>query len=584
MTHFHLIISFGMQIGQGVFNHQKQLKYQDMKQTVFLVSCLLILHTGLLDAGNIKNEPRRNSVNEVNIFTGRETKALTMEWIEAYRIANPDAKVNPVTAPGTGPADIQIITSGSHELAETGDSWKIVVGRDVIVPIMSTSDPLFASVSGRGISPSEFAAMLSSDGTYTWGRLLGTGNSLPVSVIIPNDDAALGAISGFSAVEPAAVTADRATAEVIGETPGSGRQGTIIFCRLADITARTGREFTGGIHIVPVDVNGNGRSDYFEQFYGSFDSFTRGVYIGKYPKSLCNNIYAVSAGIPAEGTPSDFINFILVDGQRLLAEAGFTALAKGEGIIRREALATDQAMVTAGTAAPGYKAWLWLLAIIATVSLLAYALYLLTRSGNKETMKPLFKAPSAFSPATLLTPAGILYDRGHAWTFMEKDGTVRVGIDDFLQHVTGSITRIKMRHPGEKVRKGEHVMSVIQNGKQLDIKSPVSGTIVTRNEQLLNDTAMLHRSPYDSGWVYSVIPENWEKESRLMSAAGRYTEFLKDEFIRIKDFLTAMPGVNDVRLAHVVLQDGGELKDGLLEEFGPEVWEEFQMRFLDSRC
>jgi len=30
----------------------------------------------------------------------------------------------------------------------------------------------------------------------------------------------------------------------------------------------------------------------------------------------------------------------------------------------------------------------------------------------------------------------------------------------------------------------------------------------------------------------------------------------------------------------VVLQDGGELKEGLLEEFGPEVWEEFHIRFI----
>jgi hypothetical protein len=33
--------------------------------------------------------------------------------------------------------------------------------------------------------------------------------------------------------------------------------------------------------------------------------------------------------------------------------------------------------------------------------------------------------------------------------------------------------------------------------------------------------------------------------------------------------------------AQVVLQDGGELKNNLLEEFGPEVWEDFQSKFID---
>ena len=67
-----------------------------------------------------------------------------------------------------------------------------------------------------------------------------------------------------------------------------------------------------------------------------------------------------------------------------------------------------------------------------------------------------------------------------------------------------------------------------------------------------------------------------------MIMAGKYVEYLKEEFARVRDFLTVMPGVNDVRYAHVVLQDGGEFKDGLLEEFGPEVWEEFQVKFLDA--
>jgi len=189
---------------------------------------------------------------------------------------------------------------------------------------------------------------------------------------------------------------------------------------------------------------------------------------------------------------------------------------------------------------------------------------------------------SAFSLSSVAAPAGLLYDRSHAWTFMAKNGTVRVGIDDFLQHVTGPITRLVMKFPGEKVRKGEKVLSVIQNGKKLDIQSPVSGTIISRNERLNNDTGIINSSPYDDGWVYAIEPENWEKESRFMILAGKYVEYLKDEFARIRDFLAVMPGASDVRYARVVLQDGGEFKEGLLEEFGPEIWEEFQNRFLDT--
>ena len=48
----------------------------------------------------------------------------------------------------------------------------------------------------------------------------------------------------------------------------------------------------------------------------------------------------------------------------------------------------------------------------------------------------------------------------------------------FFSILTGPITRIKMKNAGEKVKKGEHILSIIQNGKQLNLYAPVSGTII----------------------------------------------------------------------------------------------------------
>ncbi|MFZ2285969.1 MAG: hypothetical protein WAV93_03195 [Bacteroidales bacterium] len=554
-----------------------------MKRVTILMFCLLLLQTGFLTAGNDKDEPLRNSVNVVSVAAAPGTEVLTAVWTEGFRQANPGTVVNMVSEDKASEADIRIITGRSPGFTDESYTWKIVVGRDVLVPVMIQGDPIQAIVSERGISPSEFAAILSSDGSLTWGKLLGTESSTPVSVLIPDNSITLDAISEFASIESGLITARRSSYS--GGVPAllKGKPGSIAFCRLADITDQTGPGFIPGITIIPVDGNSNARSDYFEQFYADYNGFTRGVYIGKYPKALCNNIYAASAAAPAEGAPSDFVRYILADGQRSLAGTGFTALASGEGNIRREALATAQTVATAADAGtPALRAWLWILAVIAVVSLVAFAIYLFTRSGVKEI--PAFVKPqlSAFSLTSVAAPAGILYDRSHTWTFMEKNGTVRVGIDDFLQHVTGSITRLVMKFPGEKVRKGEKVLSVIQNGKKLDIQSPVSGTIISRNERLNNDTGIINSSPFDDGWIYAIEPENWEKESRFMILAGKYVEYLKDEFARIRDFLAVMPGASDVRYAQVVLQDGGEFKEGLLEDFGPEIWEEFQNRFLDT--
>lgn len=139
-----------------------------------------------------------------------------------------------------------------------------------------------------------------------------------------------------------------------------------------------------------------------------------------------------------------------------------------------------------------------------------------------------------------------------------------------------------MKSPGEKVLKGDHILSLIQKGKQLDIQSPLSGTITSVNEKLSISTGVINSSPYNEGWVYTIEPDNWVQESRLMVMAGKYIERIRTEFTQVKDFLASLPGVSGDRYASIVLQDGGELKDGLLEEFGPEIWEEFQVKFIDS--
>jgi glycine cleavage system H lipoate-binding protein len=164
---------------------------------------------------------------------------------------------------------------------------------------------------------------------------------------------------------------------------------------------------------------------------------------------------------------------------------------------------------------------------------------------------------------------------------MEQDGLVKIGIDDFLKHVTGRLTSLKMRSPGEKVRKGEKILTVIRDGKQLNLYSPVSGYIRKQNESLLSTPSKINTAAYTDGWVYQIEPVNWAREISFMFMFDKYKEWLQDEFVRLRDFLALSANSNSMVYQHVVLQDGGELKDNVLSDLGPEVWEDFQTRFID---
>ena len=187
-----------------------------------------------------------------------------------------------------------------------------------------------------------------------------------------------------------------------------------------------------------------------------------------------------------------------------------------------------------------------------------------------------------FDENTVVIPKGLYFDKTHTWAFMKKDGTVKIGIDDFLQHITGPVTRIEMKNTGEKIKKGDHLLTIIHKGKQLNIYSPISGTVASINETLFTNSTLINASPYADGWVYTIEPTNWLLEIQFLTMSEKYKTWLKDEFTRLKDFLATVLRPNTPEYALVVLQDGGALKDCILADLGPEVWEDFQTQFIDN--
>jgi glycine cleavage system H lipoate-binding protein len=189
---------------------------------------------------------------------------------------------------------------------------------------------------------------------------------------------------------------------------------------------------------------------------------------------------------------------------------------------------------------------------------------------------------NALDENSILAPKGIYYDKSHTWTFLEKEGMVKFGIDDFIQHITGNITCVKMKEVGEKVKKGEKIVSIAKDGKRLNIYSPISGIIKEKNSLLILNSSLINTSTYTDGWVYTIEPKNWEREIQFLFMSDKYKEWIKQEFVRLKDFLTDTVQFNTNAYKHIILQDGGELKDNVLSDLEPRIWEDFQTNFIDN--
>jgi glycine cleavage system H protein len=181
----------------------------------------------------------------------------------------------------------------------------------------------------------------------------------------------------------------------------------------------------------------------------------------------------------------------------------------------------------------------------------------------------------------LKIPKGVSFDKAHSWAFTEQNGNVKVGIDDFLSQTTGKLTKLEMKKIGDTVQKGDVAFTLVQNGKHLSIKSPISGKIVSCNEEAKQNPELILDSPFNKGWIYMLEPLCLAKETQYLMNFEQYRESLTNEFARIKDFFASF-GSKNLSTGSLVLQDGGELRCHLLQDFGPEAWEDFQSKFLDN--
>ncbi|MBE3093792.1 MAG: glycine cleavage system protein H, partial [Actinobacteria bacterium] len=92
------------------------------------------------------------------------------------------------------------------------------------------------------------------------------------------------------------------------------------------------------------------------------------------------------------------------------------------------------------------------------------------------------------SSGILRIPLGLFYSKNHTWAHLEKSGIANVGLDDFLLHLTGEVKFSNLKKPGNFINKGELLADIDQNGKLLQIYSPLSGRI-------MNTNTMLYESP-----------------------------------------------------------------------------------------
>ena len=127
-----------------------------------------------------------------------------------------------------------------------------------------------------------------------------------------------------------------------------------------------------------------------------------------------------------------------------------------------------------------------------------------------------------------MNPADLNYSKEHEWVRMESDDVAVVGITEFAQDSLGDVVFVELPEVESEVGQFEK-MGEIESVKAVsDLYSPVSGSVVERNEALEESPELVNDSPYDKGWMLRIAVANGSDLGKLMSAS-EYESFLESE-------------------------------------------------------
>lgn len=560
-----------------------------MKRTIILLISVLLLNLSNLRGITAVGGSVTSDGDSIKVLSSPDLYNLSTQWAGVYNRLHPGTKIKIISIPDSRMAEnlnkegsLGFVSNENYSGFQNESLWRAVVGRDVIVPVINSNNPFLEEIAIHGISPEAISKYLNDPVSATWGTLLNTNEKAPVRYYSLNDESVSKGIEEFLQLDQKKITGVNSESDENLISAIQNDKYAIGFCKMVNVLDFKDQALVENISLLPIDRNGNGLLDYNENIYDDFNAFSRGVWIGKYPKTLFSTIYSIAAVQPKNETEIAFLKWVLTDGQKFLYSNGYSELLVTE---RQTTVDSFNTAEVNAVAVSGERSLLKVLMFVITSIILAgliiegIARY--RRKKKVAVQTDSYVSNSVLNENTLIVPAGIYFDKTHTWAFMEQNGMVKVGIDDFLQHITGTITRIKMKNPGEKVKKGEQILSIIQNGKQLNLYSPLSGVVREQNTKLDSNSSVINSSPYNDGWVYRIEPSDWLRENQLLFMAQKHRLFLKNEFSRLKDFLAVALSGNTELYPQLVLQDGGELKDGILSNLGPEIWEDFQTKYID---
>lgn len=304
------------------------MKYNFIKFIVLIISFSIIFSS----CGK-----KSDSNNTVSISGAFALYPMAVKWADEYKKINPEIQIH-ISAGGAGKGmtdalsgmvDLGMVSrSISKEETDKG-AWYIAVAKDAVLPTINSGNPALKDLQNKGLRKSDFEKIFITGDITEWGKISGGISKEKINVFTRSDACGAGEMwakymgKKQEDIKGTGVFGDPGMADAIRKDINSIGYNNIIY--IYDINTKKKHE---GLEIIPFDINENGVIDADENIYNTIDDIDKAIKEGKYPSPPARDLYFVSKGKPSNKATSDFLKWILTEGQKFVKEGGYVELQK----------------------------------------------------------------------------------------------------------------------------------------------------------------------------------------------------------------------------------------------------------------
>lgn len=303
------------------------------KLSITILTIILIFSTSL------KSEAQKKELQgTISISGAFALYPLAVKWAEEFKKLHPQVKID-ISAGGAGKGmtdaiskivDIGMVSREIYPEENKKGAFGIAVAKDAVIVTINERNPVLQDVLTRGLKKDAANNIFVTGKVKTWGQALGIKNASPVRVYTRSDACGAGETWAkyFGKKQEdllgVGVFGDPGLALAVKKDVQGIGYNNIAYA----YDNKTKRPFSG-IRIVPLDLNNNGKVDADENFYNTQDELINAIATGKYPSPPARDLYFVTSGNPSSNKLlSEFIKWVLSDGQKYVQGAGYINLSK----------------------------------------------------------------------------------------------------------------------------------------------------------------------------------------------------------------------------------------------------------------